>query len=94
MLDRLQQMLRNCQAGLPMQQDRQGNQAQQMMNDLGKKKDDASQQQLLEQSYQMQRGQQQGQQQGEASRREGQGQQGDGGLQAAQQDCCARTWAR
>jgi uncharacterized protein (TIGR02302 family) len=85
MLDRLQQMLENLQAGLPMQQDRQGNQAQQMMNDLGKMMQ--RQQQLLEQSYQMQRGQQQGQQQGEGQPGgEGQGQQGDGGLQAAQQD--------
>jgi uncharacterized protein (TIGR02302 family) len=85
MLDRLQQMLENLQAGIPMQQDRQGNQAQQMMNDLGRMMQ--RQQQLLEQSYQMQRGQQQGQQQGEGQPGgEGQGQQGDGGLQAAQQD--------
>ncbi len=85
MLDRLQQMLENLQAGIPMPMDRQGNQAQQMMNDLGRMMQ--RQQQLLEQSYQMQRGQQPGQQQGEGQPGgQGQGQQGDGGLQAAQQD--------
>ena len=88
MLDRLQQMLENLQAGIPMPMGRQGNQAQQMMNDLGKLMQ--RQQQLLEQSFQMQRGQQPGDQQGQ---QEGQGQPGDQGmpggdgqLQAAQQD--------
>jgi len=85
MLDRLQQMLENLQAGIPMPMDRKGNQAQQMMNDLGRMMQ--RQQQLLEQSYQMQRGQQPGQQSGEGQPGDqGQGQQADGGLQAAQQD--------
>jgi uncharacterized protein (TIGR02302 family) len=89
MLDRLQQMLENLQAGIPQQSDRQGNQAQQMMNDLGRMMQ--RQQKLLEQSFQMQRGQQPGQQPGQQSGEgqpgdQGQGQQADGGLQAAQQD--------
>ena len=77
MLDRLQQMLENLQAGIPMPMGQQGNQAQQMMNNLGRmmqRQDD-----LLQQSFQKQRGQQ-GQQ----------GQQGDsqqnGQPQAGQQE--------
>src|SRR3569833_1796853 len=78
-------MLENLQAGVPMPMDRQGNQAQQMMNNLGHMMQ--RQQDLLQQSYQAQRGQQQGQQQGEGQPGgQGQGQQADGGLQAAQQD--------
>jgi uncharacterized protein (TIGR02302 family) len=86
MLDRLQQMLENLQAGIPMQMNRQGNQAQQMMNDLGRMMQ--RQQKLLEDSHQalMQRGQQPGDQSGEGQSGDGQGQQSDGGLQAAQQD--------
>ncbi|HVT52294.1 MAG TPA: TIGR02302 family protein [Dongiaceae bacterium] len=84
MLDKLQQMLENLQAGIPMPMDRQANQAQQMMNDLGRMMQ--RQQQLLEQSYQMQRGQQPGQQSGEGQPGDQGGQQADGGLQAAQQD--------
>ena len=88
MLDRLQQMLENLQAGIPMPMGQQGNQAQQMMNNLGKMMQ--RQQQLLEQSFQLQRGQQpgnqQGQQQGNQPGDQGQGQAGDGQLQAAQQD--------
>ncbi len=68
MLDRLQQMLENLQAGVPTQSGREGNQAQQMMNDLGRMMQ--RQQQLLEQSFQAQRGQQSGQGQGQG---EGQG---------------------
>lgn len=70
MLNRLQQMLENLQAGVPPQMGREGNQAQQMMNDLGRMMQ--RQQELLEQSFQAQRGQQSGQQPGQ-----GQGQ-GDG----------------
>jgi uncharacterized protein (TIGR02302 family) len=62
MLDRLQQMLESLQAGIPMPMGQQGNQAQQMMNNMGRMMQ--RQQQLLEQSFQLQRGQQ--------------GQQGDG----------------
>jgi hypothetical protein len=77
MLDRLQQMLENLQAGIPMPMGQQGNQAQQMMNNLGRmmqRQDD-----LLQQSFKMQRGQQ-GQQ--------GEGQQGEmnGQPQAGQQE--------
>ena len=63
MLDRLQQMLENLQAGVPMQMGREGSQAQQMMNDLGRMMQ--RQQQLLEQSFQQKRGQQSGQGQGQ-----------------------------
>jgi len=78
MLKGLQQMLENLQAGIPPPMGQQGNQAQQMMNQLGhmmQKQDD-----LLQQSFQKQR--QQGQQ--------GDGQQGDqsgeGQMQAGQQE--------
>jgi uncharacterized protein (TIGR02302 family) len=80
MLDRLQQMLENLQAGIPTPMGQQGNQAQQMMNNLGHMMQ--RQQELLEQSFQQQRGQQQGQgQQGQ----QGDGQQG-GQPQAGQQE--------
>jgi uncharacterized protein (TIGR02302 family) len=58
MLDRLQQMLENLQAGIPMPMGQQGNQAQQMMNDLMRMQQ--QQDKLLQESFRMQRGQQQG----------------------------------
>jgi uncharacterized protein (TIGR02302 family) len=58
MLDRLQQMLENLQAGIPMPMGQQGNQAQQMMNDLMRMQQ--QQDKLLQDSFRMQRGQQQG----------------------------------
>jgi uncharacterized protein (TIGR02302 family) len=76
MLDRLQQMLENLQAGIPMPMGQQGNQAQQMMNNMGRMMQ--RQDQLLQQSFNMQRGQQQGQQ--------GEGQQMNGQPQAGQQE--------
>jgi uncharacterized protein (TIGR02302 family) len=99
MLDRLQQMLENLQAGIPMPMGQQGNQAQQMMNDLGRMMQ--KQDQLLKDSFRrrgQQPGDQQGQQQGEGqpgqqgqSQGQGQsGQAGDGQLQAAQQDLLRR----
>jgi hypothetical protein len=75
MLDRLQQMLENLQAGVPMPMGQQGNQAQQMMNNMGRMMQ--RQDQLLQQSFNMQRGQQ-GQQ--------GEGQQMNGQPQAGQQE--------
>ncbi|HEY4162678.1 MAG TPA: TIGR02302 family protein, partial [Dongiaceae bacterium] len=89
MLNRLQQMLENLQAGIPMP-NRQGNQAQQMLNDLGRMMQ--RQQDLLQQSFQLQRGQQSGQgQPGEDQQGQGQGQgqgnqSGAGHDQAGQQD--------
>ena len=77
MLDRLQQMLENLQAGIPMPMGQQGNQAQQMMNDMGRMMQ--RQDELLQQSFQQQRGQQ-GQQ------GEGQQQQMNGQPQAGQQE--------
>jgi uncharacterized protein (TIGR02302 family) len=58
MLDRLQQMLENLQAGIPMPMGQQGNQAQKMMNDLMRMQQ--QQDKLLQESFRMQRGQQQG----------------------------------
>jgi uncharacterized protein (TIGR02302 family) len=58
MLDRLQQMLENLQAGIPMPMDQQGSQTQKMMNDLLRMQQ--KQDQLLQDSFRMQRGQQQG----------------------------------
>jgi uncharacterized protein (TIGR02302 family) len=58
MLDRLQQMLENLQAGVPMPMGQQGNQAQKMMNDLMRMQQ--QQDKLLQDSFKMQRGQQQG----------------------------------
>jgi uncharacterized protein (TIGR02302 family) len=79
MLNRLQQMLENLQAGIPMP-NRQGNQAQQMLNDLGRMMQ--RQQDLLQQSFQLQRGQQSGQDSGNQS--------GAGQEQAGQQDLLRR----
>ena len=79
MLDRLQQMLENLQAGVPMPMNQQGNQAQKMMNNLGRMMQ--RQQELLEQSFQMQRNQQ-GQQSGGDGQRDG----ANGQPQAGQQD--------
>ena len=76
MLDRLQQMLENLQAGMPMPMGQQGNQAQQMMNNMGRMMQ--RQDKLLQDSFNMQRGQQQGQQ--------GEGQQQNGQPQAGQQE--------
>jgi hypothetical protein len=73
MLDRLQQMLENLQAGVPTQMGKEGSQAQEMMNDLGRMMQ--RQQDLLQQSFQQQRGQQSGNQSGEQS---GEGQPGEG----------------
>jgi uncharacterized protein (TIGR02302 family) len=88
MLDRLQQLLEGLQAGIPMPNDRQSNQAQQMMNDLGRMMQ--RQQQLLEQSFKAQRGEQPGDQQGDQSGQsqpgDQPGQSADGSMQAAQQD--------
>jgi uncharacterized protein (TIGR02302 family) len=78
MLDRLQQMLENLQAGIPMPMGQQGNQAQQMMNNLGRmmqRQDD-----LLQQSFNNMRGQQNQGQQGDGQ------QQMNGEAQAGQQD--------
>jgi uncharacterized protein (TIGR02302 family) len=75
MLDRLQQMLENLQAGIPMPMGQQGNQAQQMMNNMGRMMQ--RQDKLLQDSFNMQRGQQ-GQQ--------GEGQQMNGQPQAGQQE--------
>lgn len=75
MLDRLQQMLENLQAGVPTQMGKEGSQAQEMMNDLGRMMQ--RQQELLQQSFQQQRGQQSGNQSGQQSG-EGQPGQGDG----------------
>jgi hypothetical protein len=75
MLDRLQQMLENLQAGVPTQMSKEGSQAQEMMNDLGRMMQ--RQQELLQQSFQQQRGQQSGNQSGQQSG-EGQPGQGDG----------------
>jgi uncharacterized protein (TIGR02302 family) len=58
MLDRLQQMLENLQAGIPMPMGQQGNQAQKMMNDLMRMQQ--QQDKLLQDSFRLQRGQQQG----------------------------------
>ncbi|MDQ7246674.1 TIGR02302 family protein [Dongia sedimenti] len=76
MLDRLQQMLENLQAGIPMPMGQQGNQAQQMMNDMGRMMQ--RQDKLLQDSFNMQRGQQG--QQGEGQ------QQMNGQPQAGQQE--------
>jgi uncharacterized protein (TIGR02302 family) len=73
MLDRLQQMLENLQAGIPMPMGQQGNQAQKMMNDLMRMQQ--QQDKLLQESFRMQRGQQQGD-----------GQQMNGQPQAGQQE--------
>jgi uncharacterized protein (TIGR02302 family) len=78
MLDRLQQMLENLQAGIPMPMGQQGNQAQQMMNNMGRmmqRQDD-----LLQQSFNNMRGQQNQGQQGDGQ------QQMNGQAQAGQQD--------
>jgi uncharacterized protein (TIGR02302 family) len=76
MLDRLQQMLENLQAGIPMPMGQQGNQAQQMMNNMGRMMQ--RQDKLLQDSFNMQRGQQG--QQGEGQ------QQMNGQPQAGQQE--------
>jgi uncharacterized protein (TIGR02302 family) len=73
MLDRLQQMLENLQAGIPMPMGQQGNQAQKMMNDLMRMQQ--QQDKLLQDSFRLQRGQQQGD-----------GQQMNGQPQAGQQE--------
>jgi uncharacterized protein (TIGR02302 family) len=84
MLNRLQQMLENLQAGIPMP-GRQGNQAQQMLNDLGRMMQ--RQQDLLQQSFQLQRGQQSGD--GQSGQKDG-NQSGQGQEQAGQQDLLRR----
>jgi hypothetical protein len=73
MLDRLQQMLENLQAGVPTPMGQQGSQAQKMMNDLMRMQQ--QQDKLLQDSFRMQRGQQQGE-----------GQQMNGQPQAGEQE--------
>lgn len=85
MLDRLQQMLENLQAGIPMPMGQQGNQAQQMMNNMGRMMQ--RQDKLLQDSFNMQRGQQ-GQQ------GEGQQQQMNGQPQAGQQESLRKDFGQ
>jgi uncharacterized protein (TIGR02302 family) len=85
MLQQLQSMLENLQMGMPMPG--QGNgQAQQMMNDLGRMMQ--QQQQLLQDTFRMQRGQQPGDQPGEGQGdgSGGAGPNGNYGGQSAAQD--------
>jgi uncharacterized protein (TIGR02302 family) len=86
MLQQLQNMLENLQMGMPMQ-GQGNNQAQRMLNDLGKIM--KGQQQLLQDTFRRQRGQQPGQQPGEGQNEgmgNGQGQGMPGGNGAAAQE--------
>lgn len=74
MLDQLQKMMENLQAGVPSMMSREGQQQQQLSNELARMMQ--RQQKLLEESYNAQRGQQPGQQgmgEGEMSPGQGQG---------------------
>ncbi len=64
MLDRLQRMLENLQAGMPMTMGKEGAAQQQMMNDLAELM--RRQQDLLQQSFEAERGRQSGNQPGES----------------------------
>lgn len=77
MLDQLQKMMENLQAGVPSMMSREGQQQQQLSNELGRLMQ--RQQKLLEDSYNAQRGQQPGQQgMGEGEMNPGQGMDGQG----------------
>lgn len=81
MLDQLQKLMENLQAGLPMMSP-EGRQAQQLSNELGRLMQ--RQQKLLEESYNAQRGQQPGQQgMGEGEMSNGEGMPGDGSGQGS-----------
>lgn len=77
MLDQLQKLMENLQAGLPMTMSPEGRQAQQLANELGRLMQ--RQQKLLEESYNAQRGQQPGEQgMGEGEMSPGDGSKGEG----------------
>lgn len=73
MLEQLQRLMENLQAGLPPMVSPEGQESQQLLNDLARMMQ--RQQELLQQSFNAQRGQQPGQQEG---MQEGEGMPGDG----------------